>query len=104
MSFIRVGSLRALPPGEIMEVTLGEATYAICNAGGHLYAVDGLCPHRDGPLAQGALHGHTVVCPWHAWEWDCRTGRSLQYPDQSLASYEVKAEGDDILLQVSSGA
>ncbi len=46
----------------------------VCNVDGSFYAVDGVCPHRGAPLAHGALHGHTIVCPWHAWEFDCRTG------------------------------
>ena len=35
------------------------------------------CPHRGAPLAHGALHHHTIVCPWHAWEFDCRTGSAI---------------------------
>ena len=101
MPFIKVGSVRTLPPGEMTEVVVGSETYVICNVNGTVHAVSGVCPHRDGPLAQGALHGHRLVCPWHAWEWDCRTGRSLHYPDQSIPRYEVRLEGDDILLQVS---
>lgn len=101
MPYLKVGSLRALPPGEMMEVTLGEESYAVCNVNGVLHAVSGICPHRDAPLTGGTLHGHTIVCPWHAWEWDCRTGRCLHDPGQTIRRYEVKAEGDDILLQVS---
>ena len=84
----------------MMEVSVGENDYVVCNAGGTLHALSAVCPHRDGPLAQGALHGHTVVCPWHAWEWDCRTGQCLHQPDLVIPRYEVKVEGDDILLEV----
>ena len=72
-----------------MEALVGEDTYAICNAGGEVYALDGICPHAGGPLGQGALHGTTLVCPWHAWEFDCRSGE-----------VPVKIEGGAIFIDV----
>jgi nitrite reductase/ring-hydroxylating ferredoxin subunit len=41
-----------------------------------------------------------VVCPWHAWEFDCRTGENPFAPGQCVPTYPVKVEGEDILLQV----
>jgi nitrite reductase/ring-hydroxylating ferredoxin subunit len=98
MSFVKVGSLSKLPPGSVMETLVGDGTYAICNAGGEIYALDGICPHSGGPLGQGALHGTTLVCPWHAWEFDCRdneTGDGFW-----VAKFPVKTDGDDILIDV----
>ena len=45
MAFVKVGSLSVLPPGSVMEVHVGDGTYAICNAGGEIHALDGICPH-----------------------------------------------------------
>lgn len=87
-----------LPPGSVMEATLAGRPIAVCNAGGDLYAVDGTCPHSGGPLAQGALHDHTLVCPWHAWEYDCRTGALLFNPSVQLQTFAVKVQGDDIFI------
>ena len=69
-----VGRVAELPPGRMAEVTTGGRPYVICNVDGAFFGLDGTCPHRGAPLGEGALHGHTVVCPWHAWEFDCRTG------------------------------
>src|SRR5262244_1039948 len=82
MAFLKLGSMRELPEDSMLEVTLGENCYALCNVNGEVYAMNGLCLHRGGPLAQGALHGTKVVCHWHAWEWDCRTGMNSYNPDQ----------------------
>ena len=97
MPLVKVGSLSKLPPGSVMEALVGDGTYAICNAGGEIHALDGICPHSGGPLGQGALHGTTLVCPWHAWEFDCRT-----QVDDGLqpAQFPVKIDGDDILIDV----
>lgn len=87
-----------------MEAHVRGNAYAICNVNGELHAVEGVCPHAGGPLGQGALHDNMLVCPWHAWEYDCRTGENDFDPGIKLATYPVKTAGDDILLDVDSGA
>ena len=100
MSFVKLGSMSDLPRDAMLEVMVGECSYALCNVEGEVHAIAGLCLHRGGPLAQGALHGTKVVCPWHAWEWDCRTGINDYNPDQKTATYNVKIEGEDILIDI----
>ena len=68
------GAIAELPPGRMAQVRAFGQVYAICNVDGEIFAMEGICPHRGAPLAHGALHQHTIVCPWHAWEFDCRTG------------------------------
>ncbi len=100
MPFERVGELADLPAGSMMEVVRGEERVAICNVGGELHAIDGVCPHRMAPLAQGALHGTMVVCPFHAWEFDCVTGANDYNPSLKQRKYAVKAEDGAILLDL----
>lgn len=100
MAFVKVGSLAALPPGSVMEAAVGENTYAICNVAGELHAYDGVCPHAGGPLGEGIIDGDRLICPWHAWEYDCRTGVNDYDENVRLAKFPVKAEGDDVLLDV----
>ena len=89
-----------MPAGAVLEATVGEKRFAICNVGGQLHALDGVCPHRGGPLGQGALHDTTLVCPWHAWEYDCVSGQNDYNPEIKLAKFTVKTEGDDILIDI----
>jgi nitrite reductase/ring-hydroxylating ferredoxin subunit len=100
MSFTKVASIHELPVGSMLEVDAGDTCYALCNVEGEVHAIAGLCLHRGGPLAQGALHGTKVVCPWHAWEWDCRTGVNDYNADQRTATYNVKIEGEDIFIDI----
>ena len=90
-----------LQSGAMMEFAAGERIIAICNAGGELHAVDGVCPHQSGPLAQGALHGTTIVCPWHAWEFDCVTGEHDYNSSIKLETFRVALSGDDILVDIA---
>ena len=100
MALVKVASVGAVPSGEMIEVKVGERVLALCNVEGRLHAIEGTCPHLDGPLGQGALHGNTVVCPWHAWEFDCRTGENDRNPDVKLATFPVRVEGDDIVIEL----
>ena len=98
MPFVKAGSLAALKPNEAMEAVLNGRPYAICNAGGEIHALDGNCPHRGGPVGQGAINEGRIVCPWHAWEFDCATGANDYDPRIKLKKYPVRIDGNDILV------
>ncbi len=100
MAWLKVGTLSDLPENTVMEVSVGEEMYAICNAGGTIRALSGTCLHQGGPLGQGQVADGRLICPWHAWEYDCRTGENCDDASERIATYEVKVEGNEILLLV----
>ena len=100
MVSVRVANLSEIPPGTVREIRVGSATYAICNIDGEIHAVSGDCPHRDGPLGHGALHGYQLVCPWHAWEFDVRTGDCDMGPGCRIATYPARVVGSDIHVEL----
>jgi len=100
MARVKVGPLSSLPSGEIVEVLVGDKKYAVCNVDGELHAIDGSCPHLNGPIGQGALHGEMAVCPWHAWEFNCQTGENDRNPAVKLDTFPVTVEGDEIFIDV----
>lgn len=100
MPFVKIGSAAKLTPGSVMEVEVSGRTYAVCNANGEFHALDGTCPHAGGPLGEGALHDFMLVCPWHCWEYDCRTGENDFDPTVRVPTFPVRVEGDDILIDV----
>jgi len=102
MAFVKVGSLAKLPPDDVAEVMVGGTTIALCHTTTGLHAIGGICPHQGGPLGHGAINGGNVVCPWHAWEFDCETGRNDFDPDTRVPTYPVRIEGDDILVDSSA--
>ena len=53
-----------------------------------------------GLWARGALREDLLVCPWHGWRFDCRTGASAYDPNITIAKILVKISGDDILLEI----
>lgn len=100
MAFVKIAPLDHLPPGTATHVEMGGNAIAVCNVAGELYAMDGTCPHARGPLGDGALHDHMLVCPWHAWDFDCRTGESQVDSEIRLATYTVKVEEGDIWVDL----
>jgi nitrite reductase/ring-hydroxylating ferredoxin subunit len=100
MPLIRVGALSDLPENSVMELSVGDNFYAICNVDGQITALNGVCPHQGGPLGQGNITGGRLMCPWHAWEFDCHTGINVDDPDERVPTYSVKVEGNEVFLQV----
>ena len=80
MPAVRVASLSEIPPGTAREVVAGGRILAIFNVGGTLRAVDGICPHAGGPLAEGQVTDGIVTCPWHGWQYDLSTGKNCVNP------------------------
>src|SRR5437764_2955 len=74
MAFMRVVRGAGIPAGRGCLVEAGPLTLAVFNGGsGRFYAVSALCPHEEGPLADGWIEGDAVVCPWHGFDFDLAT-------------------------------
>ncbi len=100
MPHIRVAQVSELPAGGLLEAEIEGRPVAVCNVDGELFAVGGICPHAGGRLAQGALHGPWIACPWHAWEFDCRSGQHDYNPDVKVEKYPVSVRDGEILIEL----
>jgi nitrite reductase/ring-hydroxylating ferredoxin subunit len=98
--FVKLATLDELPAGSAKEVEFEGRVYAIYNVEGVISAIDGICPHQGGPLAEGTVEGNTVTCPWHGWQFNIRTGQTPLGSKIKQAVYEVKVEGPDVLVAV----
>jgi NAD(P)H-dependent nitrite reductase small subunit len=94
----KVAKASEIPPGTGKVVETGGKTIAVFNCEGTFYATDNTCRHRGGPLGEGSLSGTTVTCPWHGWEYDVTSGACQMDPSIKVATYDVKIEGEDVLL------
>ncbi len=73
---------------------------ALFNVAGKFVAMDNLCPHRGGPLADGPLMDNVVTCPWHGWQFDCTTGKSTRNPAICVGSYPTQVDGTTVYVEV----
>lgn len=98
--FVTIAKLADLEPGSCLSVEAEGIGVALFNVGGTIYALDNTCPHAGGPLGEGTLTGETIVCPWHGWQYNVRTGERLQNSVFKVACYDVQVEGDLIKVAV----
>jgi toluene monooxygenase system ferredoxin subunit len=78
----------------------GREVLVVCLAGGHVKAFQAMCPHQETKLVDGELEGHVLTCSAHLWQFDCRTGKSINPDDCRIAEYPTKVVGDDVLVDV----
>ena len=98
-----------LPPGQRRIVQIGKRSIGVFNVNGAYHAIANVCPHQLAPLCKGTLaqtayadkadewdwdeDSCVIRCPWHGWEFDLRSGRSVFNPHRTgVTSYEVAVE------------
>lgn len=107
-----VGRVRDIEPGERQIVDVAGKSIGVFNVHGTFYALRNICPHQSAPLCKGAIKGmplpsapgeyrygrdgEILRCPWHGWEFDITTGRSVFNPHRMrVAQYDVTIEDDE---------
>jgi 3-phenylpropionate/trans-cinnamate dioxygenase ferredoxin component len=73
---------------------------ALFNIDGEYHAIDDVCTHDGGPLAEGdLLEGGQIRCPRHCARFDIRTGRALSLPAfEPVSTHRVEVRGDDVYV------
>ncbi len=104
-----VGTVSDLPPGERRIVEAEGRSIGVFNVHGAFFALRNSCPHQAAPLCLGSIKGMTMPskpgeyiwardgeilrCPWHGWEFDITTGRSIFNPHRTrVKAYDVTIE------------
>ena len=76
--WLDIGPITQIEPG--MAATLpvegGDEVAVFHTMRGEFYALVNKCPHKQGPLSQGIVHGHSVACPLHNWNIALATGQA----------------------------
>jgi nitrite reductase (NADH) small subunit len=98
-TFIKLAAQSDLPAvNQAKEFPCGDKLICVANVNGEISAMDNVCLHRGGPLGQGVIEGGKLICPWHGWAWDPKTGQA-QAPGAKVAVYPVKIENGDVLIE-----
>ncbi len=114
--------------GEIAEggrkvVEIGGIEVGVFRNNGEYFAWRNQCPHQGGPVCQGVMAkkveerldaerkssgihyaagsaSQNIVCPWHGYEFDMRTGRHVGLATLQLRGYPVKIRDGAIYVVV----
>ncbi|HEU5162573.1 MAG TPA: FAD-dependent oxidoreductase [Thermoanaerobaculia bacterium] len=85
----------SLAEGGMIAGHVGEDAVLLARKGEEFFALDAMCSHYGGPLAEGALMGETVRCPWHHACFSLRTGSAVAAPGmRPLRVFTTVREGD----------
>jgi nitrite reductase/ring-hydroxylating ferredoxin subunit len=113
----RVCLVDELPPGSMKLVPVGKFGVGVFNVDGRYYAITNYCPHAGGPLCLGRVQGTTeprpdlavrmayvregeiLRCPWHQWEFEIATGRTVAKPEKRIRTYDVRIEDGAVILK-----
>jgi 3-phenylpropionate/trans-cinnamate dioxygenase ferredoxin subunit len=101
--FIPVINASDVPdPGKAL-VEVDDRLVALFKVDGEFFALDDVCTHDGGPLAEGRLEDHTIACPRHGAKFDIRTGAALTMPaTQPTGRHDVKVVGDQVFVRLKS--
>jgi len=87
------------------EFSAGETRILLARVDGRFHAVSAVCTHYGGPLAEGALCGTRVMCPWHHAVFNVVNGDMVEPPAlDALTCYNVRVEGERVFVTVPKDA
>ena len=84
---INIGHINDIPSlgSRIVQTEQGEL--AIFRTKDDLvFAIANSCPHKNGPLSEGIVSGHTVTCPLHNLHLNLENGQAIS-PDEGCVEH-----------------
>ncbi|HEV8635843.1 MAG TPA: Rieske (2Fe-2S) protein [Chloroflexota bacterium] len=111
-----VATVEEIPPGGRKIVKVQGREVGVFNLGGRFYALKNVCRHQGARVCLGkvagttlpsrvyefkyGLEGRILRCPWHGWEYDITTGRSMFDPEVKVVTYPVSVEDGNVCVEV----
>jgi len=103
--WMEMGALDDIPPlgSRVVQIPDGEIAL-FRTSDDQVFALLNRCPHKQGPLSDGMVHGHRGTCPLHDWVLELQNGEVVA-PDLGCApTYPVRLQGDVVYLSLRPAA
>ena len=102
--WIDVDAATNLPPGSVSLVDVEGTEVAVFNIDGRFYAIEDVCTHDGGTLADGEVQGFEIECPRHGARFDLRSGKVTAPPAyEDITTYEVRIHGNRVQVREACG-
>lgn len=98
--WLDIGEVGQISPGNArtLPVRGGEEIAVFHTLEGKFYALVNKCPHKQGPLSQGIVHGHVVTCPLHNWNISLKTGEAMGDDKGCVPTIPLRVDAGRIYL------
>lgn len=101
LEFVVVATEDELGDGERILFEIDGESIVLFKIAEAFFAIADLCSHDDGPVAEGELEGHEVICPRHGARFDLHTGKALTLPAVvDIPAYPVRVEDGEVLVGI----
>ena len=101
-AWTRVGTLDDIPALGCRVVETADGDIAVFRAADdRIFALYDRCPHKQGKLSQGIVHGTAVTCPLHNWVIGLDDGLAKDPDEGCVNTVPARLDGRDILLAVT---
>jgi 3-phenylpropionate/trans-cinnamate dioxygenase ferredoxin subunit len=95
LEFLTVARLDDLPVGERLFIEIDGAPIVLFNLAGKIFAIRDVCTHDNGPLGDGVLEQHEIICPRHGARFDITSGKAVRLPAVvDIPAYPVRVVGE----------
>jgi len=103
MKWVEIGAIDDIPMRGARCVNTPEGRIAVFRtADGQVFAIEDRCPHKDGPLSQGIVHGTAVTCPLHNWVISLETGKAQGADEGAVRTVHVRIEGERMFIALGA--
>jgi 3-phenylpropionate/trans-cinnamate dioxygenase ferredoxin subunit len=97
--YVRVGKASDVPAGRAEVYDVEDRKIAVFRLEDGFYAIEDICTHDGGPLAEGEIEEDQVICPRHGARFDIKTGEALTLPAVTpVESYPVRVDGNELFI------
>lgn len=121
MQEIFVAGVDEIAEGERRIVENGQLEIGVFRLGDDYFAWESKCPHQGGPVCQGKIMNRVdevidenrrsqgfrfveedvhIICPWHGFEFNIRTGRHPGDPETRLRGFEVAVRDGGVYVRI----
>jgi nitrite reductase (NADH) small subunit len=83
--------------GQVMEAAGGRL--CVARLQGQIVVLDNDCPHSGGPLGQGMIENGCVVCPYHGWAFDLKTGAASHDSSEKVRIFESEVRDGALMVR-----
>ena len=99
--WVEIGRIEQIPLRGARCVNTPAGKIAVFRtAENQVYAIENRCPHKQGPLSEGIVHGASVTCPLHNWVFDLATGKATGADEGEVRTYPVEVVDGRIFLGI----